>query len=110
MKININSHFLSPQQKKQYSYKRDRRNCYGENAKSSRKNIPKNKQRGHQAERRITASLFQHLLNNNGVLEYTQDALKDKVKSKQLKRFKKCADLPLGMVLKQRALRFKIMR
>lgn len=30
----------SPQEKKALSYARDRRNCYGENDKSSRKNIP----------------------------------------------------------------------
>jgi hypothetical protein len=33
----------SPQQKKQLSYERDRRNVYGENSKSSRKNIRRNK-------------------------------------------------------------------
>jgi hypothetical protein len=33
----------SPQQKKAESLKKDRRNAYGENSKSSRKNIPRAK-------------------------------------------------------------------
>jgi hypothetical protein len=33
----------TPQQKKQHSYAKDRRNAYGENSKSSRKNIPRSK-------------------------------------------------------------------
>lgn len=33
----------SPQDKKRLSYERDRRNTYGENSKSSRKNIPRSK-------------------------------------------------------------------
>ena len=41
----------TPQQKKRLSYEHDRRNSYGENQKSSRKNIPKSKQRSHQEER-----------------------------------------------------------
>jgi hypothetical protein len=43
----------SPQVKKKLSLERDRRNTYGENAKSSRRNIPKSKQVSHQAERRV---------------------------------------------------------
>ena len=45
------SRIKSPQDKKNASLERDRRNTYGENAKSSRKNIPKSKQLSHQAER-----------------------------------------------------------
>ncbi|MBS1800245.1 MAG: hypothetical protein JSS95_10500 [Acidobacteria bacterium] len=42
----------SPQDKKLASLKKDGRNMYGENDKSSRKNIPRSKQRQHQTERR----------------------------------------------------------
>ena len=42
----------SPQEKKAVSLNRDRRNTYGENDKSSRKNIPLSKQHSHQAARR----------------------------------------------------------
>jgi hypothetical protein len=41
----------SPQEKKALSYTRDRRNRYGENAKSSRKNIPRRKRLIARAER-----------------------------------------------------------
>ena len=41
----------SPQEKKQLSYTKDRRNFYGENDKSSRKNIPRNKRNRHRSER-----------------------------------------------------------
>ncbi|MET3912937.1 hypothetical protein ABID59_007311 [Bradyrhizobium sp. S3.3.6] len=42
----------TPREKKQLSYANDRRNTYGENQKSSRKNIPRSKQLSHQDERR----------------------------------------------------------
>ncbi len=48
----------SPQEKKRLSYSRDRRNYYGENDKSSRKNIARHKRRRHRAERH---SVRQHL-------------------------------------------------
>ena len=41
----------SPQEKKQLSYDRDRRNSYGENDQGSRKSIPRNKRRVSQANR-----------------------------------------------------------
>ena len=42
----------SPQEKKALSYAKDRRNTYGENDKSSRKNIPRNKRHREHARRR----------------------------------------------------------
>jgi hypothetical protein len=41
----------TPQEKKRLSYLKDRRNTYGENSKSSRKNIPRNRKIKHRAER-----------------------------------------------------------
>lgn len=41
----------SPQEKKALSYAKDRRNLYGENDKSSRKNIRRNKRIPHRADR-----------------------------------------------------------
>ena len=41
----------SPQEKKRLSYSKDRRSWYGENDKSSRKNIPRNKRIRHRSER-----------------------------------------------------------
>jgi hypothetical protein len=48
----------SPQEKKSLSYSRDRRNCYGENDKSSRKNIARKKRRGSRAARRRETQLL----------------------------------------------------
>jgi hypothetical protein len=42
----------NPEEKKQLSLERDRRNRYGENSKSSRKSIQRGKQRRHMDERR----------------------------------------------------------
>jgi len=39
----MNKPARTPQQKKRLSYAKDRRNAYGENSKSSRKNIPRAK-------------------------------------------------------------------
>jgi hypothetical protein len=41
----------SPQEKKRLSYSKDRRNWYGENDKSSRKNIPRSKRIRQRSER-----------------------------------------------------------
>lgn len=41
----------SPQEKKRLSYNKDRRSWYGENDKSSRKNIPRSKRIRHRSER-----------------------------------------------------------
>ncbi len=46
------SKLKSPQEKKRASLDHDRRNAYGENDKSSRKNIPRSKKLSHQAARR----------------------------------------------------------
>ena len=48
----------SPQQKKALSYKKDRRNTYGENTKASRKGIPRKKRRQARAERRLARTAF----------------------------------------------------
>jgi hypothetical protein len=45
----------SPQQKKQLSYERDRRNDYGDNDKASRKNIPLQKRLRARAPRRAVS-------------------------------------------------------
>jgi len=47
------SKLKTPQEKKEASLSLDRRNTYGENDKSSRKNIPRSKKLSHKALRRI---------------------------------------------------------
>lgn len=70
----------TPQQKKQLSYEHDRRNTHGENQKSSRKNIPRSKQRSHQDERR---SVRQTLIAAQGV---PADDVVDETQSQALKK------------------------
>ncbi|MFD3510774.1 hypothetical protein [Nocardia sp. NPDC058666] len=53
------AHRLSPQEKKAFSYAKDRRNCYGENDKSSRKNIARNKRIRNRVDRRRDSVLVE---------------------------------------------------
>ena len=94
----------TPQQKKRLSYEHDRRNTYGENQKSSRKNIPKSKQRSHQEERR---SVRQVLIAAQGeVAEEAADQAQSQTlrtgRIKKLKAFRKSPDKPLGEVIERR--------
>lgn len=49
---------MTPQEKKRLSYLKDRRNTYGENSKSSRRNIARNKRIRSRSERRIAREAF----------------------------------------------------
>ena len=94
----------SPDEKKKPSYARDRRNTYGENQKSSRKNIPKSKQRSHQDERR---SVRQALLVAEGefadeAADEAQSQVLQKSRIKKLRAFRKSPDRPLGEVVERR--------
>ena len=90
----------SPQQKKAESYKKDRRNAFLENAKSSRKNIPKSKQRSHQAERRVAREGLR-VVGGDVDLEAADKA---EVRRQQTanRAFRKDPDLPLGEYLQRR--------
>lgn len=94
----------TPQQKKQLSYDNDRRNTYGENDKSSRKNIPRSKQRSHQDERR---SIRQALSGAEGISvdeAAIDDAQSDALETGRLKKlqaFRKSPDRPLGNVVER---------
>ena len=92
------SKVIDPQEKKRLSLALDRRNAYGENDKSSRKNIPKSKAIGHRIERRVVAEVLSH-----GHISLSQDqataaenTVKTKTRVKKLKGFIKAADRPLS--------------
>ena len=94
----------TPQEKKRLSYRNDRRNTYGENQKSSRKNIPRSKQLSHQDERR---SVRQALVATRGdvaaeLADEAQSQALRKGQVKKLKAFRKSPDSPLGEVVKRR--------
>lgn len=81
--------FRNPQEKKDLSYKKDRRNTYGENDKSSRKNIPRSKAQGNKKLRRVDKMDW---------VEEPDKAMDEFNKGKQV-WWKKYADTPLGEVL-----------
>lgn len=94
----------TPREKKQLSYANDRRNTYGENQKSSRKNIPRSKQLSHQDERR---TVRQALISAQGavadeVADEAQSQALLKGRMKKLKAFRKSPDTPLGEVIERR--------
>jgi len=86
-----------PQQKKTLSYARDRRNDYGENAKSSRKNIPRAKTNAKRSERHE-----QNQAVRSAVSAQTEEQVirAEITATTQKKRWwKKLADTPLGEYL-----------
>lgn len=97
----------SPQDKKALSLERDRRNTYGENAKSSRKNIPKSKQDGHQAERRAANVPLNKVIGTVSEDEAIQAELlsRESQIAKRRVSFAKSPDSPLGKMLKKKATR-----
>ncbi len=91
----------SPQEKKRQSLEKDRRNTYGENSKSSRKNIRKGKQRSHMDERRIanaTLSTIKGSPDEDTVAAAESEARVRMIQS-QRAAFKKSPDTPLKEVL-----------
>jgi hypothetical protein len=94
----------TPQEKKLVSLAMDRRNVYGENAKSSRKNVPRSKQIAHQALRRAAN---QPLLSLRGQVDEDTAAAADiqgivGIIERKRKGFAKSADAPLGMLLESK--------
>jgi hypothetical protein len=84
----------TPQQKKALSCKKDRRNCFGENSKSSRKNIPRAKAHSRRACRhKVNESL-------NGARGATSSAQLEEQElgatSVRRKTWKKVPDEPLA--------------
>jgi hypothetical protein len=84
----------SPQEKKELSYKKDRRNAYGENSKSSRRAIPFQKAAAERANRKAAKQALHapEALTD----EARQDAADAKLNGKKLRRWTKVADIPLG--------------
>ncbi len=84
----------TPQIKKAESLAKDRRNCYGENAKSSRKNIRWRKRYVNQSNRHLE-KLQERLATTSGTPEEAADAME----SRRRKRWCKCRGVPLGVRL-----------
>ena len=89
----------SPQQKKRLSLLKDRRNSYGENAKSSRKNIPLSKAISHRKVRHFANSQTQLLTS---LPEAESDVAESTIAKPRLQKgtWKKSPDKPLGEIFK----------
>lgn len=89
----------SPQEKKRLSYAKDRRNAYGENDKSSRKNIPRSRQRAHRASRRVAATILHAATGrpDESVVEVAEQRLLGT--RPRTWRWRKSPDFPLGEYL-----------
>jgi hypothetical protein len=82
------------QQKKALSYTKDRRNCYGENSKASRKNIPKARAHTHRAFRK---KVRQALREELGAVSPEQlEEQETAATSVRRKQWKKVPDIPLA--------------
>jgi hypothetical protein len=93
----------TPQEQKQLSYAKDRRNGYGENDKSSRKNIPLRKRLVNRANRH---SAQQTLSEAVGATDPGQeDVVERKTGAKRPKTWRKWPDIPLEEHLARRARR-----
>jgi hypothetical protein len=86
-----------PQEKKAASLEMDCRNSFGENDKSSRKNIPRSKQRSHQAERRASNQPLQQLSGSIGEDQAINAEIQSRTKAIDKRRngFQKRPDVPL---------------
>jgi hypothetical protein len=91
----------NPTEKKRLSLELDRRNTYGENSKSSRKAIPKGKQREHMDVRRSAGEVLRRLKGNvpEDGLDNAELLVKSRVALSKRREFKKSPDKPLRVVL-----------
>jgi transketolase len=106
---NVVSAVKNPEEKKLLSLARDRRNRYGENSKSSRRNIPRAKQRRHMDERRAVGEVLGRLKGDIQEDEATDAELsaKTRITVRRRRGFKKTPDTPLGVVLAAKRARKK---
>ena len=95
----------SPQEKKALSYAKDRRNDYGENDKSSRKNIRRNKRVPNRADRhrehQVLASAAGVTIADE-VVEQAEAKLLAKKSMWLTKRWRKYRDAPLANIIENR--------
>jgi len=91
---------LTPQQKKAYSYAQDGRNIYGENDKSSRKNIPMRKRLVNKANRHADQQL---LAGATGAPDAeVAEAAEQRAQGRRPKTWRKIPDRRLGEYLARR--------
>ena len=92
----------TPQQKKLESYQKDRRNTYGENAKSWRKSIARRKRLRSRTERHIARLEFRRDVALDEILV---EAAAARVQRKHRSGWQKFPDEPLGIVVRAKRAR-----
>lgn len=89
---------ITPQQKKQLSYKKDRRNTYGERGAHSRYAIRRNKDNVEREQRHVQNQVLRTLLTV-GNEEEQLIAIENKVRTLRRRKFHKVPDTPLIEVI-----------
>ncbi|MFG3039294.1 hypothetical protein ACGFYZ_20600 [Streptomyces sp. NPDC048330] len=87
----------TPQEKKRLSYLKDHRNNYGENDKSSRKSIRRNKRFPNSANRRGAQTALTALLGS--VDDVRAEVVEERMRGRRPKRWQKFPDAPLGAIV-----------
>jgi hypothetical protein len=98
----------TPQEKKALSYKRDRRNCYGESPHAARKSIPLRKALRNRANRRYENQQLDMIgVESN---QEVADAVESQMKHRAPKNWKKHPDEPLGEAVSWKLKKREVMR
>jgi len=90
----------TPQEKKRLSYAKDRRNRYGEHAKSSRRSIRRKRERAHRANRRGAGQDLRAVIAR--VDEELAVHAEQTMLGRRWKVFQKAPDTPLGEVVEDK--------
>ena len=103
------SKIKSPQAKKAKSLALDGRSAFDGSNKGNRKTVPAAKARGHREERRSIGQILSSPDSavNIDAAEAVESELRHLAKKKDLKRFKKTSDKPLGKVVANKLARAK---
>jgi hypothetical protein len=90
----------TPQEKKALSYAKDRRNDYGENDKSSRRNIPLRKARQNRGFRKTANQILQKAVGETGFERI--EIVENELRSLKKTAWKKAPDAPLGEFVQEK--------
>jgi len=90
----------TPQEKKQLSYEKDRRNCYGESPHGARKSIPKRKRLRNRANRKYQEQ--QLAVTSLKLDDDLAEQMESRLYQKAPKVWNKVADAPLKKVIEHK--------
>lgn len=96
----------TPQEKKELSYKKDRRNVYGENDKASRKAIPRRKKEINKKYRKKLKQTLQSSIKKIDKILTTNEEeleiLSNSIQEVKREKWEKMPDKPLGKYIKDK--------